>query len=104
MTTKNEERPLSEGYHRVGVYLPPSIVAIIEAAGGAQDFPRATASIIGALPWIAVQLSESLSADDYKKFMVMMKSQIQGAWDIMAAKNVRKAFDEAFEAAKKEIN
>jgi hypothetical protein len=77
-----------KGWKNVGVELPPSIVAILTAAGGTEakfgGMPRAMASILGALPWIAVQLFKSLPEDEYKAFAGAVRAQLQQVWQIIS--------------------
>jgi len=89
---------------KVGVSLPPSVLAIIDAAGGREDFPRAMASIVGALPWIAVALHGALEQTEYRALMGQVRHELQGAWAIIAAPDPRIAFEAAVDAAKREIN
>jgi hypothetical protein len=100
--------PQPPGWKNVGVHLPSSVVAIIAAAGGAESekggMPRAMASIVGALPWIAVALYQELPAEEYAAFAGQVKANMQQAWQIIGADDPKTAFDVAFEAAKKAIN
>lgn len=98
------EKKMPDGYKKVGVYLPPSVHAIIDAAGGTQDFPRAMACIVGALPWIAVTLSEAVSREEYDLFLQQTRANFDAMWAIMRATDVRAAFDAALAAAKKTVN
>jgi hypothetical protein len=99
--------PAPKGWKNVGVELPTSVCDIINAANGADPakggMPFAMASIIGALPWIAVALYEALPPDEYHDFLRQMKGYMEQAWSIAAAKNPRRAFDTAFAAAKRSV-
>jgi hypothetical protein len=90
------------GVH-VGVYLPDSILRIIDAAGGGVDMPRAMASIVGALPWICVAVSQKLTREEYVAFIQEMRGQLDGCWRIIAADDPKAAFDRAFAEAKKAL-
>lgn len=96
------------GWKNVGVQLPSSIVALIAAAGGAESekggMPRAMASIIGALPWIAVALYRELPAEEYAAFAGQVRANMQQAWQIIGADDPKAAFDAAYDAAKKATN
>ena len=96
------------GYRNVGVVLPSSVVKIITAAGGGDaatgGLPFAMASIIGALPWIAVALSKELTKEEYREFVNQVRAELQGAFAIVAAEDPKRAFDEAYERAKTAIN
>lgn len=91
----------------VGVNLPRSVAAIIAAAEGADPkkggMPFALASIIGALPWIAVALFKELPRDEYDAFAKQARDNMQQAWQIIGAEDPSAAFDEAYEAAKRTL-
>ena len=93
--------------HTYKVELPGSIIAIIQAAGGAElatgGLPRAMASIVGALPWIAVALSETVTPQEYADFLAELKGNMQMVWSIAAAPNVRAALDDAIARAKRSL-
>jgi len=96
-----------KGWKNVGVELPPSVIAIITAAGGADPqqggMPRAMASIVGAIPWIAVALYELLPQDEYAAFAQQLRSNMQQVWSIAGAEDPKAAFDVAFAAAKRGV-
>lgn len=96
-----------EGWKNVGVEIPNSVAAIINAANGADPakggMPFAMASIMGALPWIAVALFEALPRDEYDEFAKAMKAMMQQVWQIAGSENPRVAFDAEFEAARKSL-
>ena len=97
-----------KGWKNYGVYLPATVKAIIDAAGGADPkhggMPYAMASIIGALPHIAVALHGEMSPQDYAEFAQQVKANLQQVWQIVGANDPKAAFDEAYEAAKKVVN
>lgn len=95
---------LPKGFKRVGVELPPSVIAIIRAAGGEDNFPRAMASIVGALPWIAAALYDSLPESEYRAFAAAMRPNYEQVMEIVEADNPRKAFDEEFERQKRAVS
>jgi hypothetical protein len=92
----------------VEVALPPSVVAIIEAAGGADPkhggMPHAMAMLMGTLPWIAVALYKTLPPDEYAAFVRAVKGYMEQAWVIIGAENPPAAFDAAYTAARRSIN
>lgn len=96
-----------KGWKNVGVELPPSVIAIVRAAGGDDPtkggMPYAMASLVGALPWIAVALFESLPPEEYAEFRTMLRQELQGSWAIIGAENPKAAFDEAIARAKKSV-
>lgn len=98
----------SKGWKKVVVFLPPSVVAIIAAAGGADSktggMPRAMAMIVGALPWIAVALFKELPSDEYAAFAQQIKTNMQAVWSIAGADDPPAAFAAAMATAKNEIN
>lgn len=97
-----------KGWKTVGVDLPPSVVAIITAAGGADPkkggMPYALAGILGALPWIAAALYKQMPESEYRAFAKQAKANMDQAWEIIGAKNPPEAFDAAFAAAKRSVN
>ena len=94
-----------KGWKNVGVYLPPSVIAIIKAAGGADPkrggMPYAMASILGALPWIAVQLYKELPPEEYREFANAVRMNMQEVWSIVGSDDPKAAFDEAYAEAEK---
>lgn len=97
-----------KGWKNVGVWLPDSVVAIIKAAGGAEPekggMPYAMASIVGALPWIAVALHKELPPDEYADFVRQCKANMQQAFSIIGHANPPEAFEAAVAAAQKQLN
>ena len=97
-----------KGWSKFGVELPPSVIAILAAAGGDDPkrggMPYAMASIVGALPWIAVAVFKALPPEEYAAFARQAKMNMQQAWSIIGSDNPPAAFDAAFEAAKREVN
>jgi len=106
--TKERAPKAPHGWKNVGVELPDSVCKIILAAGGADPanggMPRAMASIVGALPWIAAVLHKALPDDEYRAFAQQLKENMQIVWTIAGAENPSTAFDEAFANAKKQVN
>lgn len=107
---KTSEKPptAAAGWKAVGVNLPPTIVAIIQAAGGddltgKRGMPYALASIMGALPWIAVALYKTLPPDEYAAFARSVKGNMQQVWAIIGADDPPAAFDEAYAKAKRSL-
>lgn len=102
---KQQKTP--EGWTTVAVALPPSVQAIIAAAGGADPstggMPHAMAVIVGALPWIAAGLYDVLTEDEYRQFAQQLKDNMQMAWSVAGAQNPRRAFDEAFARAQRSV-
>lgn len=98
----------AEGDRIYGVWLPPSVTAIIEAAGGHDPtrggMPYAMASIVGALPWIAVEMFKALPPAEYAEFANQMKANMQQAWQIAGSDNPPAAFEAALERAKRSIS
>lgn len=97
-----------KGWTTYGVELPASVTKIVDAAGGADPkrggMPFAMASILGALPWIAVALFKVAPKAEYLEFAAQVKANMQQAWEIIGSDNPPKAFDDACDAAKKAIN
>ena len=95
-------------WNNVGVSVPASVAAIITAAGGAEPkqrgMPYAMASIVGALPWIAVALFKELPPEEYADFACHARLNMQQAWSIIGSDNPPAAFDEAVAAAKKAVH
>ena len=95
-------------WNNVGVCLPPSVAAIITAAGGADPkqggMPYAMAGIVGALPWIAVALFKELPPEEYAACARQARLNMQQAWSIIGSDNPPAAFDEAGAAAKQAVN
>lgn len=96
-----------KGWKDVGVWLPASITKIIKAAGGADPkhggMPYAMAAIVGALPWIAVQLYQELTPEEYAEFAAQTRGNMGVAWSIIGAENPKAAFDAAFANAKRQV-
>lgn len=96
-----------EDYRLVGVDLPQSVIDIIQAAGGtdtAIGMPKAMASIVGCLPWIAVALFQTLPPDKYQAFATQLKENMQLAWFIAGHENPEAAFDGAMSRARGHVN
>lgn len=105
MATKSKSE--LKGWKNVGVMLPPSIIAIITAAGGADPtkggMPYAMASIVGALPWIAVALYGELPREEYDAFAQAAKGYLQQAWEVIGAQDPKATFDRLYEEAKRSV-
>ncbi len=90
------------------VELPASVIAIIRAAGGHDPskggMPYAMASIVGALPWIAVAMYRSLPLGHYAGFAKQMEENIALAMEIVVSDNPEEAFERAYTAAKRAVN
>jgi hypothetical protein len=95
---------LPKGFKRVGVDLPPSVIKIIRAAGGEDNFPRAMAGIVGSLPWIAAALYDSLPEDEYRAFAAAMRPNYEKVMQIVDSDNPRKAFNEELERQKRAVS
>jgi hypothetical protein len=95
------------GWQMVGVELPPSVIAIITAAGGADPakggMPYAMASILGALPWIGVALFKELTPEQYAAFLNSVNANMRQVWAILSAEDPKAAFDAEYEAARRSL-
>lgn len=104
---KPKPKPAPKGWTNYVVELPSSVIAIVEAAGGADPskggMPFAMASIVGALPWIAVAVYKSATAEEYAQFAEQLKANMQMVWTIAGAFDPEAAFEAAFDRAKKSL-
>ena len=96
--SKSAFKSLPKGFKRVGVELPPSVIAIVRAADGEYNFPKAMAAILGAVPWIAVALYEA-DPEGYAHFVKALGPNWDSIRQICEAENPREAFDQEFARA-----
>lgn len=89
-------------FKRVRVDLPPSVAAIVLAAGGDKHMPMAMARIVGALPWIARVLFDALPEDEYRAFAGQLRMNTDIALRIAESDDVESAFVAVFERQTRE--
>jgi hypothetical protein len=97
-------KPIGKQFKKVGVDLPPSVLAIVRAAGGEENMPKALASIMGAIPWLAVALYDALPSEEYRAFAGQAHANMRQVWEIVGAENVREAFDRELDRARRSVN
>ncbi len=95
---------MAKDFKKVRVGLPASVMDIVKAAGGEANMPLTMATILGAVPWIALGLWESLPEDEYRAFANQLRANMQLAWEIAGAADPKAAFDAALEREKRGVN